>query len=748
MIENNKQWTVVSTSRTVLCAAIIALIVSEQVSAQQDASAGQQMALEEIIVTSQRREQSLNDVPVSVTAFQGEELRARGVQTIEDLTRTIPNVAITSYFASRAEISIRGVAMSDSFQSVDQQPTGIYQDDVFLGARAIHMAQIFDLERVEILRGPQGVLFGRNTTSGAIRYMSERPDSEFGGYVHGSYGNFNASQLSGAVNLPINDSWAVRLSGRSRNSDGWADNVFTGREVFDFESWGARAVVQYTGDESTWTFNIHGSDFDGNSGFYFNDKAPGNDGLAFDELKQQSTESPETIEAWGSNLTVETTIGDLNFVSVTAYETSESVAFDDFGPGVITPNNPGQFVQFFPYISVYDDDHEQFSQEFRLSGSSDKMDWVGGVLAYIEEVDSVASDGGYGAGTIGIDFNGNGVIDEPDEGYFPEDDRRIFSQSTEEVGAFFHANYAVNGQVSLLGGLRYTYTEKELEWQYTDFFTGFDYVPKTELDDSWDPLTYRLGVEYRPTDDSLYYARFDHGFKTGGFSVGGSTLADLVTVDPEKIDSFEVGAKLTLAEGRAQLNMALFYNEIEDYQANLVVLGPNGVGFALTNAAEVETQGLELEFSFRATQSLLLTGGFGYTDAIFVDYVDPVGETDFSGNQIPVVPEWSGNLSMTYEYIFGDDFLFTPRLDYAYTGEMEGRQTNSPNEVLEERHIVNAELRLGRTSNSSMFVSAWVKNALDEEYNVKNVGDGAFAPGVMSKRGWPRTFGLTLGYDW
>ena len=748
MIEDNCNENSLSTSKTILCSVISAIVWCSEAAAQQSSSSSDQFALEEIIVTSQRREQSLNDVPLAVSAFRGEELRARGVQTFEDLTRTIPNIAVASYFASRAEISIRGVAMSDSFQSTDQQPTGIYQDDVFLGSRAVHLAQIFDLDRVEILRGPQGVLFGRNTTSGAVRYMSKAPDEEQGGYLNASYGNFGTGEFSGAINLPTSDAWGIRLSGKARTSDGWAENVFTDKDVFGYDSWGARAVIQYKGEASTWTLNIHGSDYEGDSGFYFNSEAAGNEGLDFDELQQQSKESPEDIEAWGANFTGNFSMGDIDVVSVTAYETSDSIAFDDFGPGVETPNNPGQFAQFFPFISSYADDHEQFSQEFRLSGGNDQINWVGGVLAYYEDIDSEVSDGGYGAGTIGLDFNGNGVIDVPDEGWFPEDDRRVFNQTTEEVGAFFHMNYSINEQFAVLGGLRYTYTRKDLEWQYTDFFTDFDYVPKTELDDSWDPLTYRAGIEYTPDEESLYYFRYDHGFKNGGFSVGGSTLADLVTVDPEEIDSLEVGTKLTLAGGRAQLNMAAFYNNIDDYQANLVVLGQNGVGFALQNAAEVETKGVELEVTIRATEALMVTGGLGYTDATFEDYVDPLAGEDFSGNIIPIVPEWSGNISVSYDYFLGESYLLTPRIDYAYTGEMEGRPSNSPKEVLNERHIVNAQVKLETTTNDSLYVTAWVKNAFDEESHTKNVGDGAFAPGLMAKRGLPRTYGVTLSYEW
>lgn len=728
---------------------VVAVLWCGNAFSQQSGEPSKVAGLEEITVTAQRRAQSVNDIPISVSAFGGEDLRDRGVQNFNELAEIMPNVAMNSFFASRAEISIRGVAMSESWWSTDQPPVGVYLDDVFLGSRAVHLSQIFDLERVEVLRGPQGVLFGRNTTAGAVNYISKAPDETLGGFVNASYGNYGTAEISGAFNIPINDAWGVRLSGKTRTSDGWARNVNTDTDVLDYDSWAARAVVQYSGESATWTLNVHGSDYEGHENYYFNSAIPENEGLDWDEFNQQQDDTVEDIDAWGVSLTGSIELSNFDITSITAYETTDYFGYEDFSVGITGVNNAGQFVQFGPYADGSTDDFEQFSQELRISGNTDNIDWVGGVLFYSEDVDSQYSDGAFGLGTIGLDFNGNTVI-EPDqgEGWFPEDDRRIWNQTTDEVAAFVHIDYSINNQWSIFGGIRYTDSKKELAWQYTDEFTGFDYVPRTELEDSWDPLTYRAGLEYKPNSESLYYFRFDHGFKNGGFSVGGSTLADLVIVNPEEIDSFELGAKLTLADGSTQLNIAAFYNEIDDYQANLIVFGTNGIGFALTNAAKVETKGFELELATNPTDNLRISGGLGYTDAIFASYVDTELPADYSGNRIPVVPEWSGNVSISYDAFLNSEFVLTPRIDYSYTSEMEGRHQNRPQEVLDSRSLLNVRLTLGSESNDAWNISAWVRNALDEEYRTKIVGDSAFAAGLMEKRGWPRTYGVSVEYSW
>jgi len=723
----------------------IAALATADMAYAQDVQDGQhEPGFGEIVVTAQRRAQAVSDIPIAVTALGGAELERAGIQNTQDLTYIAPNMRMSTFYPGRAEISIRGVAMSESFLSTDQQPVGVYQEEVFQGSRLVHMSQLFDLERVEIVRGPQGVLFGRNTTAGALSFYAKKPEDEFGGYASFGYGNYDAFVLEGAVNVPLGGGFSARVSGNYKQDDGWARNVFTGARIMDSSSRGLRGILQYEGAATTWILNVHESRYNGDVNYYFSSDIPG---YAFNELGQRSPEAPEVIDAFGSSLTGTFSIGDVDVTSITAYEESQYFAYEDFGHGPTDINNAGQFAQFNPFMIGYTDDFYQVSQEFRFAGSLGRLEWVAGVFGYYEKVNSTYSDGAYGRGTIGLDFNENGVIDVPDEGWFPEDDSRIWKQTTKEAAIFAHGNYALSDQFSILGGLRYTYSKKELDWQYTDMLSGFDYVPKTHLQKSWNSLTARAGVEYRPNTDILLYGRYDRGFKNGGFNVGGSNAASLAIVDPEKVDAFEVGGKFTFLDGRAQLNTAVFLTKIRDYQANLNVVTTSGLGFAFQNAAKVESKGFELELNMEPVDDLKLSGSFGYTDSKFKEYYDPISDTDYSGNYIPNTPKYSLAASAEYTFTLPGDYRIIPRADYSYTSRMQSRHYNRPYESYDPRNLVNAQLAF-IFPGEVLSVTGWVKNLTNLKYWTKIIGEPQFAGGLMEKRGTPRTYGLTLRSTW
>lgn len=702
--------------------------------------------LEEVFVTAQRRVQSVNDVPVAITALSGNVLRDSGVSDIDELTYVFPNAGFASFFPSRPEISIRGLGTSESFLSTDQQPVGVYHDEVFEGSRSVHMAQIFDLERVEIARGPQGILFGRNTTGGAISFYSKRPEDTLGGYVRASYGNFNAKEFEGALNVPLTDKLAARVSGIYKEDDGWAENVNLDNDIMDSESYAARALLEYTGDDSTWVLNLHGSDYEGDVNYYFSEDIQG---LDWDEVSQRLDEAPENIEAFGAILTGNVTMGKVDITTITAYEESETSSIEDYGHGPTDLNNAGGFAQFNPWVGGYSDDYEQYSQEIRIAGGTNKFIWVAGVFGYYEDVRSTFSDGG-GVGTIGLDFNGNGVIDEPNEGFFLEDDARIWRQRTREGAVFAHANYEISEQLSVLGGVRFSITDKELEWQYTDLFSGFDYVPKAYRDTNNDVVTWRAGVEYRPNFDSfdtMLYFRYDRGFKGSGFNVGGSDIGVLLVVDPEKVDSFEIGGKFTLLDQRLQINAAAFYTIVKDYQANLQISTPSGgLAFARTNAAELETKGGEVELNFRPDDQWLISGTVGYTDATYSEYFNSITLEDFTGNKASNTPEVTAGFSIEYFHTFSGGATLVPRIGYSYKDEQEGRAFNFPEERTASRQVVNAQIKYSPASEQ-FYVSLWSKNLFDEKYYDKKL-DEPFAGAPMQKRGMPRSFGVAIGSEW
>jgi iron complex outermembrane receptor protein len=699
-----------------------------------------------IVVTAQRREQAVSDIPIAVTAIGGSDLRAKGTADIAELAYSVPNVAMTSFFPSRPEITIRGVSMAESFLSTDQQPVGVYQDEVFLGSRAVHMSQVFDLQRVEIVRGPQGILFGRNTTAGAFSFYSHKPDDFFGGYGQITYGSFGQFNAEGAINVPLGDTVAARVSGLFRSSDGWAKNVNTGTKAYGFDSVALRGQLGFDIGTSRWVANVHYSDFDGNSNFYFQEGL----GMKYDQLSQNNSRLPEKIEAFGGNLIGKLSIGDVDVTSITAYESTDYFGIEEFSYGAGSIQNPGRFVQFNPYAAGYRDDYYQISQEIRFSGSSGGLEWIAGVFGYYENVDSEFSDGGYQTGTIGLDFNNNGTIDPPGEGWFPEDDRRVWTQKTKEAAIFAHGHYEISDRFAILGGARLTYSNKKLDWTYTDFVSDIVLVPRTRLERGDWGLSLRAGVEFRPIDDLLLYGRYDKGFKNGGFNVGGDRPEALRPIDPEKVNSFELGAKYDI-RGLLQVNMSAFLSKIKNFQVNQSIDSNTGLAFGFTNAGAVETKGIEIEINLTPVENLKIGGGFGYTDSKYTDYVDLLLGADYTGNRLPVVPKFSGSFDISYA-IKLDGLTITPSVNYAYTSSMEGRPYNSPFEVLEARNLLDASLRF-ELEQENVFVQLWTKNLLNEHYRTKVLSNNdpnlsvGFSGGIVSKRGLPRTIGITAGFN-
>lgn len=733
---------------TMMAGAAVLAITAGGVAAAQDSdsSTNETKYGETIVVTAQKREQSLQDVPLAITAIGGDELNRRGVSDVESIANASPNIGFTSFFPSRPEIAIRGVSMSESFLSTDQQPTGVYHDDIFQGYRGNQLSQVFDLERVEIVRGPQGVLFGRNTTAGAISFISAKPTDEFSGYITAGYGNFDAQSYEGAMNVPLSEEWAFRASGMYKTDNGWAENLYTGNNAMDMSQYGFRALLQYSGDNMEWLFNFHGAGLDGDTNYYFTP----NIGLAYDEIAQDTDKAYDIVDSLGASATGKIQLGDVELTTITGWESAKYHGLENYTaiPGGAV--NLGEPVQFDPYTVGYMDDFNQISHEMRLAGSNGGLDWVAGVFGYYEDVDSIYSDGGFGTGTIGFDDplyggNGNGVIDQPDEGFFPEDDERIWNQKTKEAAGFVYGNYALNERLGIIAGVRYTYSEKELTWEYTDVINDFPITPQTTRKGSWGRIAARGGIEYRPTDEAMVYARYDRGFKSGGFSVGGSSEAALITLDPETVNTYEVGGKFNLEGGRVLLNLAAFYNKIKDFQANVVLYLPEGIQFAFENAAEVKSKGVEADATVYLTESLVLTGAFGYTDAEYVNYVTVDG--DFSGHPLPLVPKYTANTSLTYSYELSNGFTIKPSADFNYQSETQSRHFNDPVELLEARKLLNARFEV-LSPDERISVSLWGKNLLDEEYRLKRNNDVAFAGGIMEKRGRPRTYGVSVSYNW
>ena len=668
----------------------------------------QDNALEELIVTAQRRAENLQEVPVSVTAMTGEVLREQGVERPIDLTSQVPNLGVFTIFgdAQQPSFSIRGIGLfsfSDSFEP----PVGMYVDEVYKASGVGQTALLFDIERVEVLRGPQGTLFGRNTTGGLFNITTRKPtrDAEFSGTVQ--YGSYDDVVLEAAGGGPVTDALRVRLAARYNNNDGWSkgldgeryDNtdVFAARasaEADLAEGVQALVIASYSrAKQNTPGFGITG---------YF-DRATGAE-CSIDRIRSGVCVSPslggrsgedlggfrpgrtpgrtaasfglqpsQEVEAWGVSGRLTAELGDVTLTSITAFERVSKYYFEDL-------------VLFSDGFTMND---KAFTQEVRASGGGDRVSWVAG-LYYFNDRKLLGSF-------------------DPTPGFSFLSDA---TQKTESWAVFGQADWEIVPDLTLTAGVRYTEEDKKIHY-VTDF--GID----ASRSISEDKFTGRIGLNYRFTDDLMAYAAVSSGYKSGGFN--GQFLFSASSLDPvpaETLISYEAGFKSEFWDGRARLNAAVFMYDYRDIQLGVFVQLPTG-GFAtrLRSAGDVEVRGAEFELAVNPIENLRLTAGVGMLDSEFKDSntVNSGGVIyDLKGKELPLSFPISFNGSARYgaPVAGGEGWV---RADYAWKPDHYFTTDNSDREGSDAYGILN--LRAGWTSDGGRYgVEVFVDNVMDKKH--------------------------------
>lgn len=716
----------------------VALLSAAVVSALYGVSASAQ--LEEVIVTAQKREQSIQDVPISVTAFSGEELREFRFNDLRDLTQQTPNMSLAGYNESKPEIVIRGYAMSDLFTALDASPVGVYNDEVYIGARSGLLSQMYDLERVEVLRGPQGTLWGRNTTGGAVHFVSNKPDpsGEVNGYVTATVAEQDQFDIEGAISVPlVDDVLALRVSGIRRDMGGYTKNAFTGGDLDGVDSWAARAQLVWTPSESaTWRLAIEGSDSEVNGpawhtiGMGNNEPSPTTGYVDPPGFHTVSTDFPPLNTTEKAGISLQGTIdldwfGGTTFTTISNYQTNDTQYRSDWD---------GQSFDL-GRDTLIQDDTEQWSQELRLaSNSGERLNWTLGFYYYSDEVDGSQHQTVFG-------------------GFF--DIFNDYVQGNDAWAVFGNMDYALSEDLTLRLGLRYTDEEKDMRANATDSF-GTPAIVDFNDSESWTEPTGSIGLDWSVSEDALVYASVSRGFKSGGYN--GAAFNDASEVgpfDPELNDAYELGAKTTWMDGKLRVNGAVFYNDIEDIQA----LVPAGVFFlVIDNASSATLQGAELEvyaqptdrLNFSFTASFLDTEyGDYFNQALPVAYPDVTIDTNLRGNELPHSPseKFSGMIQYNIPFIGGS--TLTPRFEFTHSGD---RYLSSPNRPIDQGDsftVMNARLKWA-DANDRWQATLWVTNLDDEQYALASTGSLAFfglTGSATERRGQPRTLGLTLNYN-
>ena len=773
-----------------LFACLLMALPYSQISAQENTqaaggSAG--FAIEEVIVTARKRAESLQDVPISVSAFTGDSLDLRQVDSSERLGQVTPNLifnanAPSSGHSSASQIFIRGIGQTDFLPTTDPG-VGLYLDGVYL-ARSIGTAfDFFDVERVEVLRGPQGTLFGRNTIGGAIAVVTTKPSYEFSGQVGLKVGSDDLVESKLILNGPITDNLSGLLTLATKQRDGYIERNITGESLGDDDVnsfrgallWSATENLEfylsadYTKEDEEGAPIVFGDlntsqanplaaaiqsgcgglepmrgppDFAGAAAVInnLNDPMCPNAQWAAGPYNNNGTGPVSSeLEAWGVALVADWAVNDwLTIKSITAARGIDAYSARD------ADNTP-----FTVLNTDNDDKQDQFSQELQFIGTGERLNWVAG-LYYFEETDENLTSVDAALGSLQLD------------GDIENDNIAVFGQAT----------YDLTDSLSMTLGLRWTQETKRYTPDQTVTGTtivpgfpipnpgtcpegtgfagtlclippGLDLVPPVEEDETFTETTPMASLSYQATDNILIYGTYAEGFKSGGFNARNvGVFPSLQTFDPEYANTFEIGMKSSLLDGELQLNGAVFYTDYTDLQ--FVVR--QGIAPLLFNAGEASIQGIELEATWVPNSSWFITSGLGYIDAEYDEVGDEVnGVTE--DNDLAQTPDLSFNLGIAYNTEIGD-WVLTPRIDWSHTSDKYFDAINSPQLYQDDVDIFNAKLSLD-SADGTWSLAAAVTNLTDEEYLVG--GTSAFGSGlayVEHVYAREREYSLQVRYYW
>ena len=734
--------------RNTLSIAIAAALLGTAVTAGA-AEGGRSGVLEEITVTAERREASIQDVPMSITALSGESLTKAGIQNTQDLVNLTPGLIVQRSVVGK--ISIRGVG-NENYTIAGDPGVAVHTDGIYVARASAGLFDLFDIGRVEVLRGPQGTLYGRNATGGVINIVPTAPSEETSGYLRAELGNYNKRRYEAAVGGALGDSGftgRVALMGAWR--DGYTTNIFPGADTRDLDEldnqdlWAYRAQLAWDGG-GIFRARFSTEYLHDNSNLppykYINQPAAlpnENYLLGKDRTVSQGyeTQVPGALRDVGSDedvfktfqrghaLHLDWDLGGMTLKSITGYrETEFNWVNDGDGADVFYVNYDQQ------------DDSEQFSQEIQLASDTDgDLSWILGAFYFEEEGDSwIALPFTFGFGLpFYIEIDGGA--------------------ETEATAVFGEVKYAISDALTVTVGARYTNEDRSTDYVY-DINFGNLFRRVVDDDDSFSAATPRLVLDYRVSDDVSLYASATRGFKSGGFNM----LAVQPGFKEEKVWNFEAGVKSELADGRVRLNGNVFYMDYTDMQVGQIV----NLSSVLTNAGESRIYGAELELAALPVEQLELGATVAYLNTEYEDFctgdpTKPLAPIDagctaadpiqLKGNELPRAPELAVTASATWTIPMADGSDLALRADARYQSDTYFTQFNRPLVSQDSYTVVNARLTW-TSANDGFSFGVWANNLFDEDYYTEVLESGAFNPQLVAQ-GYvapPRTYGVSTEY--
>ena len=753
--------------------------------------------LEEIIVTATKRDEGIQEIPISVTAFSQSDLDIRGHNNLQGMQEVTPNLdfSIQSAGQNVARVTLRGIGTETLIGGGDPG-VALHIDGVYVGRNIGSAADIFDIERIEVLRGPQGTLYGRNANGGSINIVTKRPTDELEGKVDITLGNYNQRKIRGVINVPLGESVNSRLAMFTDQRDGYLKNLYNGRDLGENDKSGARLSLLWESDAGNEVlikgFHTKSEGTGPASRFLGTDYAETDNGYSdtrlvgissgnpngprppagarvtadsyslattaigesvlprptgFYEIRKDAPEFVSTVME-GLDVEVNYSISDNVLLrSITSYQTNNNEILVDADNSELALETRQR-----------DTNAEQYSQEFNLVSQDDaQLQWLLGAYYYHEKISGdfetivppgqVPLDTRLSPGAVA----GGGGMRQFRDMLHETDSYAIFAQLT----------YGFSDRLSATLGARYTWDEK---YQYrstggqVDLTNGYvatglghigTFAPSGGKE-TWQEPSYRGSVSYNFTDDNLIFASYSHGYKSGGFDFNGGAFEDggsnidggaQVPYEPEFVNAIEIGSKNTFLDDRVRLNITAFTYDYEDLQ----VFRLTGDGPLTDNAATSSIRGVELESQYLLTDNLQIDATYARLDATYDEYiVERPTLQDYAGSNLNYAPEMTASLGIQYTMPMDQGDLVL-RMDMSRKGKTYFDRANTAFDTREAFNLVNARVRY---NSDNWFVGLFAQNLTDEEWVTGQLINPPFSCACRTVNlGQPRMVGVTFGYE-
>lgn len=700
----------------------------------------------EIIVTANKRSENLQNVSISVSAVTGDALEKGRTTQIDELVSKVPNLQLTSTVGDNTPIfALRGVSLND-FSLNQSGPVATYYDEVYKGNFALLGIALYDLERVEVLRGPQGTLYGKNTTGGAVNLISRAPKlNETSGYFNAGYGNYDRFDVNGAVNVPLGKSAALRVASTFAKANGWFKNVLPGQpDLASVSEYGVRASL-YVEPSETASFTLRGStSFQNprNYGIYAEPAALNRAGLGDREIASNET-SKRRARTYSLALTANVDVSDaLSITSITSWDKGNLSFLED-------TDGQGIALLEIPYI----DRATQFAQDLRLTSDFEgPFNFILGAYFNREKVFNASTFKIAQDIASGGDVDGDGVVTDADCAATTAGEACQFGNSFDQIKKSFavytDASFAISDTVKLKGGLRFTRDNGRQPNFIAEQIGPSGAVLGATIPTPANPLSYKIsnlsgkiGLDFQAAPDNLLYATYSRGFRAPSFNAQAFfDPSELNVAAAEKVDSFEIGSKNKFADRTITLNMAAFYYKYRNQQ--FINVDPVTAGQTLLNIPKSRIWGGEAELTARASDQITLRGSLGFLNAKIQSGV--VSGNNVAGNKLTNAPSVTANAGFDATLYEGSAGKFSATADLAYTSSQFFDVVNTAR--LRQSGYALLSGHLAWSSDDERFnMSIWGKNLTNKFYFTSRVDLLAGFGFDYNHLAAPRTYGITVG---